>query len=254
MLAVMSDNEAGIDRHQRQSGRATTPRARSAGLDRFLLAAGIVGSLFFFVVVLVEGAIRPGYDAWRHPISTLALGPQGWTLTTALLVLGVGVLCLAAGLRRALHPGRGSTWGPVLLALPAVAWILEGFFPTDPGLGYPPGAPTASTVHGTVHLVLSVLFESPPLVAACIVVARRFAQAAGGRPWVIYSIATVVLIVVFDILGNLAYLRDPSWYGLFQRLEIFTALAWVVLLAGRLLIGPRPEVRRASPPDQRHSR
>lgn len=70
----------------------------------------------------------------------------------------------------------------------------------------------------------------------------------------IYSIATVVLIVVFDIPGNLAYLRDPSWYGLFQRLEIFTALAWVVLLAGRLLIGPRPEVRRASPPDQRHSR
>jgi hypothetical membrane protein len=253
MLAVMSNKEpgVGINSQDGQSVSTTfqtpgkevgpTDRVGSPALtDRFLLAAGVVGPLFFFIVVLVEGAIRPDYNAWHFPISDLALGPRGWTLNTALVVLGAGLLCFAVGLRRVLSPGRGSTWGPILLALPAVAFILEAFFPTDPTLGYPPGAAPTSTLHGTVHIVLSVLFESPPIVAACIVLARRFAQTPAGRPWMVYSIATVILIVAFDFLGILAGLStDPgSPFGLFQRLEIFTALAWIALVAGRLFTGP----------------
>lgn len=96
------------------------------------------------------------------------------------------------------------------------------------------------TLHGSLHHLLSIAFEAPPIVAACIVLARRFAQAPGGRPWVLYSIATIILVVVFDVLGVLAGLsNDPgSLFGLFQRLEFFTAVGWIALLAGRLLTGP----------------
>jgi uncharacterized protein DUF998 len=207
---------------------------------RFLLAAGLVGPLFFFIVVLVEGATRPGYSAWHHPVSTLAIGPQGWVLTTALLVLGVLLMCFAAGLRRVLNPGRGSTWGPILIAVSGLAFIGEAIFATDPTLGYPPGAAATSTLHGSLHLLLSIVLEIPPIVAACIVLARRFAQAPGGRPWVLYSIATIILVVVFEVLGDLAFLsNDPgSLFGLFQRLEFFTAQGWIALLAWRLLTGP----------------
>jgi len=208
-----------------------------------LLAAGLVGPLSFLVIVLVEGATRPGYNALHHPISNLALGPQGWTLTVALLVLGALQVCFAIGVRRVLSPGRGSTWGPILLAVTGLAFIVEAFFATDPSLGYPPGAATTSTLHGTVHLVLSVLFETPPLLAAIVIIARRFAQAPADRPWVVYSIATIVLVVAVHVLGLMAYLStDPgSLYGLWQRLEIFTLLGWIALLAGRLLTGPAPE-------------
>lgn len=254
MLALMSEKEPGAKVHLTTARSATTtirPTREAAGqarvlerpaLDRFLLAAGFVGPLFFFLVVMVEGAIRPGYNAWHLPISALGLGPRGWTLDAALLVLGAALSCFAVGLRRTLYPGRGATWGPILLALPALAFILEVVFPTDPALGYPPGAAATTTLHGTVHLVVSAAFESPPIIAACIVLARRFAQAPGGRPWVVYSIITIVLIVAFDILGDLTYLsNDPAApFGLFQRLEIFTALAWIGLVAGRLVAGSPP--------------
>jgi len=205
----------------------------------FLLAAGLVGPLVFFIVVLVEGTTTPGYNALHHTVSSLALGPQGWVMTTALLVLGALLLCFAAGLRRTLDVGRGSTWGPILVAVCGVAFIGEAIFPTDPILGYPPGAAATLTLHGSLHHLLSVAFEAPPIVAACIVLARRLAQAPGGRPWVLYSIATIILVVVFQILGDLAFLsNDPgSLFGLFQRLEFFTAQAWIALLATRLLIG-----------------
>lgn len=83
-----------------------------------------------------------------------------------------------------------------------IALILEAFLPTDPSLGYPPGAAATSTLHGILHLVLSVVFETPAMVAAFIVLARRFAQAPGGRRWVFASIATIFLVVVFHALGS----------------------------------------------------
>lgn len=223
-----------------QSVRSVPAVGRQPLAVRFLLAAGLVGPLFFFVVAMVEGATRPGYNAWRAPMSTLALGPRGWLLTTALVVLGALLLSFAAGLRRVLSPGRGSTWGPILLAVSGLTFILEAIFATDPMLGYPPGASTTSTLHGTLHLVLSVLFEMPPLVAAAIVLARRFAQGLGGRPWVLYTIVTITVVVVMQVLASVTFLsNDPGTpYGLVQRLQFFTAQGWIAALAVRLLTGP----------------
>src|SRR5215469_8522693 len=82
---------------------------------RFLLAAGLIGPLFFFIVVIVQGASRPGYNPLHHVVSTLALGPGGWIVNAGLAVLGVLLLCFAVGLRRVLNPGTGSTWGPILI-------------------------------------------------------------------------------------------------------------------------------------------
>jgi hypothetical protein len=207
---------------------------------RFLVAAGLVGPLFFFVVVSVEGATRPGYNAWHHVVSTLAFGPGGWVLTAGLAALGVLLLCFAVGLRRVLNPGRGSTWGPILIAVSGLAFIGEAIFASDPALGYPPGSAVTSTLHGSLHNVLSVVFETPTVVAACIVLARRFAQAPEGRPWVIYSVATILVVVALQVLAALAYLsNDPgSPFGLVQRLQFFTLQGWIAVLAVRLLTGP----------------
>jgi hypothetical protein len=205
-----------------------------------LVAAGLVGPLFFFVLVLIDGATRAGYNAMHHAISTLALGPGGWVLTAALVVLGVLLACFAIGLRRVLNPGRGSTWGPIFIAVSGLAFIGEGIFATDPTLGYPPGLVATSTLHGSLHNLLTVVFETPPLVAACIVLARRFAQAPGGRPWVMYSIATIVVVAVFQVLGVLAFLSNDlgAPFGLFQRVQFFALQGWIAVLAVRLLIGP----------------
>jgi hypothetical protein len=60
--------------------------------------------------------------------------------------------------------------------------------------------------------------------------------------------ATIFLVVVFHVLGIVAYLsNDPgSPYGFLQRLEFCTLLAWIAVLAARLLIGPAFELGRRS--------
>src|SRR5690348_10334304 len=86
-------------------------------LLRLLLACGFVGPLLFIVVFLIEGATRPGYNAWHHFVSSLSQGEQGWMQIANFIVCGVLVICFAFGLRRVLSPGRASLWGPLLLGI-----------------------------------------------------------------------------------------------------------------------------------------
>ena len=46
-----------------------------------LLSCGVIAGPLFVLVFLVEGATRAGYDPFRHPVSSLALGDHGWTQT-----------------------------------------------------------------------------------------------------------------------------------------------------------------------------
>ena len=72
-------------------------------ITRLLLWAGTIGPLFFVVVLLIEGATRPGYNAWRNFGSSLSLGSQGWMQIANFLICGVLMIGFAFGLRQALH-------------------------------------------------------------------------------------------------------------------------------------------------------
>jgi hypothetical protein len=91
---------------QFQSGERSMDRRLTT---RILLACGLIGPLFFIMVVLVEGAIRPGYSPWRHAGSLLAYGERGWVQTANSFIIGSCLLCFALGLRRVLPSGKGST-------------------------------------------------------------------------------------------------------------------------------------------------
>src|SRR5215471_4346999 len=73
-----------------------------AGQDRitqWMLAGGVVGSVFFVAVLLIEGATRPGYDAWVQAGSALSLSGWGWMQIANFVVCGVLVFGFALGLR-----------------------------------------------------------------------------------------------------------------------------------------------------------
>lgn len=202
---------------------------------RLLLACGAIGPLLFIVAFLIEGATRPNYSPWHHFVSSLSLGEQGWMQIANFLVCGALVLCFAFGLRRVLHPGKGSTWGPILLGLFGLCLIGAGLFVTDPLLGYPPGAPSTLTPHGALHMLLSlVVFTVLP--AACFVLARRFAGDPAWRGWAFYSIATGILVIVLFITTDLVASANPNApAGFFQRLCIIIGWSWIALLALRLM-------------------
>lgn len=174
-------------------------------VTRSLLGYGGLAGPFYVIVVLVQGLTRPGFDLTRHDASLLSNGGLGWIQIANFLLTGAFVLAFAVGLGRALGSGRGATWAPRLIAGYGLGLIGGGLFIADPMNGFPPGAPTGHpatvSVHGILHLVAAGL-GFLCLVAACFVMARRFA-AERRRGWMAYSIvAGVAFLVAFAGLAS----------------------------------------------------
>jgi hypothetical protein len=166
---------------------------------------------------------------------------------TNYLVTGALVLGFAIGLRRALRTGRGSTWGPILLGIYGLTFIGSAIFVTDPVLGYPPGASSATTVHGILHSLFGqVQFIS--LTVACFVLARRDAAHPARRGWAWYSVATGLLVAASDVVFFLTFqLGGPA--GLIERIGIIGGCTWITLLAIRLM-STNVRVRTTTPPSE----
>jgi len=216
---------------------------------RLLIVCGAIGPLLFIIVLLIEGATRPGYSAWHNYGSSLSLGPGGWMQIANFLVCGLLMLCFAIGLRQVFRTGRGSVWGPILLGVFGVGLMVAGVFVTDPSLGYPPGTHTSGpqTLHGTIHGVNAIItFGS--LAIACFVMARRFAGDPNWKGWALYSLVTGVLVVASFIAAAVVSALDESGIlpgsltGLIQRIGIIAGWGWIALMALRLLSQMQKEV------------
>lgn len=201
-----------------------------------LLYAGVVGPPLFIVVFLGEGFTRPGYSQWRHYVSQLATGDGGWVQVINFLVCGALVLVFAIGLRRAIRGSRGSIGAPILLGLFACALLVAGVFTTDPGLGYPVGAPPVHTTHGLIH-GLAGLAAFSLLPAAAFVMAWHFAANPNERRWAVYSVLVGVSLIVLFITSTAASAADGAGHwanaptGFLQRIAIIAGWTWMAMVA-----------------------
>jgi len=144
---------------------------------RSLLRYGIVAGPVYVAVSLAQAFTRDGFDLRRHAWSLLENGPLGWIQVANFVVTGLATVAAAVGLYRALGPGRTRTWVPPLVGAYGVSLVGAGVFRADPAPGFPAGTPTGTVVswHGMLHFMIGgVGFLC--LVAACLVLARRFAR------------------------------------------------------------------------------
>jgi hypothetical membrane protein len=182
-----------------------------------------------FTAVLLVQLRCEGLDIGHHPLSLLALGDAGWVQVANFVGCGLLALAFAAGVRRAIRPGRASTWGPILLGIYGAGLVAAGVFTADPALGFPPGTPDripdTFTFHGTVHAVM------PPtaftaLIVACFVFARRF-RGEGANAWAAYSMVTAVVALLLVIPV------PQDGYSVRLATGIVIAWAWVAAVAAR---------------------
>jgi hypothetical membrane protein len=212
---------------------------RSERLARVLILGGVVGPPLFVLVFLVEGAMRPGYDPVRLPLSLLALTGRGWVQTANFLLCGVLSVGLAWGLGMRPDSSRPlPRLGRILIALFGLGLIAAGVFPTGPGGGYPPGV-RGSSSDVTAHDVATlVVFASLALAA---LVAARTGVRSGDRGWAATSaIAGVVLVVGFALMVVAFSSRSElsPIGGLIQRLTVIVGWGWLMALALREAGGP----------------
>jgi hypothetical protein len=204
-------------------------------ITRGLLWCGVAAGPLFLVTALAEGATRADYHPLRHPVSSLALGPQGWMQVANFLVTGALYLSYAVGLWRAPRTVVGTRIGAILIGVAAVGLLGAAAFVTDPVSGYPPGTPSAPgdyTTSGALHDLLSTpMFFGLP--AAGFVFGNWFRR-SGNRRWAIYSIGSAVMMLVFFGLASAAFNQVPvlvSFGGLLQRAAVTTGFAWLTGLA-----------------------
>ena len=197
---------------------------------RALLACGAVAGPIYVTVTMAEALTRDGFDLRQHRFSWLTSGDLGWIQQANMVLVGVLTVLLAVGVRRVLRTGRGAVWGPRLLGLCGVAYIIGGLLTADPVAGFPPGT-TPEMVHATWQGAVqnaSRGASSLLLIAASLVIAGRFA-AEGRRGWAwFYGAAIPTVFVALSAVG-LAVGGNPVALAF-----LMTPWIWVTALAVRL--------------------
>ena len=169
-----------------------------------LLQAGVGAAVVFPVVLVIEGALRPGYNPIYHTGSELELGNRGWIQRANFLLMAIGVFAFAFGVDRSL----GTSVGTVLLVIFGLGMAVAGVFVPDAVRGYPPGAPTQPsakpTWHHQVHGVVGGPVAFFALFGACLALAGELQGV-----WRWYTVLTAIAGLGMTIWTALAYQREP---------------------------------------------
>jgi hypothetical membrane protein len=193
--------------------------------------AGLAGPPFFWIVLTILGQTQPAYNALRHDISLLALGPNGWTQSANFVVFGLSIIVFQRGLEEALVPGeaRGPLTGSLAFAS-GLALVAMAIFPTDP-----PGTWTArGTVHLGIVIVLAVL-----LPTICFATAGKLKRHPSWRGYAWFTMLTGVLTGILTLMLLLVWagVWQPlhSWVGLYERAVFVVPSIWMGVMGVRLM-------------------
>lgn len=224
-----------------------TPDAHPAAarLTTALLAAGVVAGLSITAVSLTLAFTRPGFDLTRHANSMLVLGDWGWVQTVNFIVCGLLLIAFGLGIWRATPgalPGRVAAVCVMLYGL--LAGVVVGLNPTDPGFGFPPGAPQAFpgveelSVSAKVHGVAGGL-GFLAATCGCFALARYFA-CVGDRIWMAVSAGVGIAVLVVCVYLGLAAGVETETFN-YVPTWISGAVLWlfVAAVAARLLRSQR---------------
>jgi len=205
---------------------------------KVLLICGILSSLLYVGTDILAAMLWEGYSYTSQMISELmAIGAPTrpfmialFTVYNALVIaFGVGVW-RAAGRKRSLR-----ITAVLLVAYGAVGQVGLLFFPM-----HLRGA--EATLTDTMHII------GTSVIVLLTLLYIGFGAAARGKLFRLYSIGTILVLLVFGALTGLqgpriaAGLPTP-WFGVMERVNIYFSLLWVAVLAIVLL---RAEKRSGS--------
>jgi hypothetical protein len=206
-------------------------------ITRILLSCGIIGSLLFVSSFIIEGSVRPDYDPFRHPVSSLSIGDSGWIQVLNFIISGLLVIAFAIGLKRSLSDLKGK--GAFLIGLVGAGLMGAGFFTTDPVYGYPENQPlrlAQYTLGGHLHDLFSMLvFVCLPW--ACFAF-RKYFITASKISLARYCVFTAIGVLATFILAAIGFKQSPylvDFAGILQRLSIVIGCAWIFVFAVYLL-------------------
>jgi hypothetical protein len=203
-----------------------------------LLACGVLSSLFYAGMDVFAGTRWQNYSWLSQEFSRLsAIGAPSRLVILALspvytlfvVAFGFGVWW-SAGQKRALRVVGGS-----LVAYALVSLVWPQFFPEDLTM-------SVSALTNTMHIVLTVV----TLLSWMFILG--FAATAFGRRFRLYSIETLLAVLVFGALTGpqaaaMVAGQPTPWLGLTERLNIYSFMLWAIVLAIFLLRAQKDQLQ-----------
>jgi hypothetical protein len=199
-------------------------------LLRVLLGCGIVSSLFYAGMDVIGGTRWQEYSWLSQEFSQLsAIGAPSRPLHLVLnpiytlLVIAFGLaIWWSAGQKRALR-----VVGCSLIVYALVSFVWPQFFPED--LNMPVSAFT-----NTMHIIITIVTVLSWMLIL------GFGATAFGMRFRLYTIVTLLMVLIFGIstgpqAAALIAGRPAPWLGLTERINIYSFMIWVVVLAITLL-------------------
>ena len=200
-------------------------------LKKILLICGILSSLLY-VTATILGAMRwKGYSSTSQTVSELIainapsaplVVPLFITYSVLVFAFGLGV-CRSSGQRRVLRIVACFIVGKEVLGLAATLFAPMHMRGQE------------TTLSDTMHALLTGAG-----VFLCMFPAIGLGATAFGKQFRFYSIGTMLIFIVFGIISfldapQLAANLPTPWLGIWERVNIFGYLLWIVVLAITLL-------------------
>ena len=192
--------------------------------------AGMIATVWFTTLVIVQGLVQPDYSHIALPISALTAWPDGWVQRLNFYVTAALMAAFALSLHRTVRPTRFGLVGIVLLLASCAGIFLAGVFPwinVD-------GVPTETPPH-VVGAILTFFGGSTGLV----VLSRRMAADPRWQDLSSYVLCTgLVMLVLFIVVGFFAIEEGTpfhAWAGFLQRLLVAVWFAGILVMARRVL-------------------
>lgn len=198
---------------------------------KILLICGILSSLLYAGMNIFVAMQYEGYNAASQTVSELsAIGSPTRPLWVSLAIL-YSLLMVAFGWGVWKSAGQNRR-----LRIAAGVMIINAVI----GLFWPPMhqrevlAAGGGTITDTLHIVFTMI--TIPLFLLAI----GFGAAAFGKRFRIYSIVTILVLILFGVLTGLASPRMEAnlptpWMGVWERISIGAYMLWVMILAAVLL-------------------
>lgn len=201
----------------------------SQDVGKVLLFCGVLSSLLWIGGDILAAMLYKGYSYTSQTISELsAIGaptravliPLNTMYDVFLFAFGLGVLA-TGGRKRVLR------FTGILLIAHAILAQASAFFPMNL-------RGVEATISDTMHIIF---YSVIPLVILLII---GFGAAANGKWFRIYSIGTILILILFGALTGIGSSRlatglPTPWLGIYERINVYGYMLWVMVLAITLL-------------------
>jgi len=204
-------------------------------VNGWAVTAGLLAAPFYLTLIIVLGALEPGYSHLTKLMSILGgvPGARGLIFNVGVTITGMLLIIFAIGLWRLLSAKKTAKIGLGLLVLGGLGLIGAGYFHCNGGCKNILIEPDLA---GRLHMIMSLLGGlGAGLSPFFIWLALR-----GNEKWKCFVVPTLSAAIFANLPGIVFWITLATGYrlysveGLIQRLGFVVVLVWIFFFAVRL--------------------